>query len=233
MNLRKKEQMNRRLSGLLVVTVVLGFLVGSARTTWAASFREVPPTIGAYTLRGGEWQIGADMEVGLETLPEGISLETYGLSVAYGVTNQFQAGIASHTQFVGGAVRYLRFSAKLRLSFGADLDLGVPFGVGFYDVGEGIQLGLVNSGAVLSLRVGRDVAFHGGLALGISPQFYVSPYGIIDFDLLPNIKLVGELGLIPLSAAVGAWIRLLDFLDVKLALTPVPLSFTGGLYLRF
>jgi hypothetical protein len=54
-----------------------------------------------------------------------------------------------------------------------------------------------------------------------------------DFDFFPNLKFVGELGLVPVSVAVGAWPRLLTVLDVKLVLTPVLFSFTAGVYLRF
>jgi hypothetical protein len=54
-----------------------------------ASFQEVPPIIGAYTLRGGEWQIGLGIGLPLRS-PE--YWATSG-SVAYGFTDQFQAAI--------------------------------------------------------------------------------------------------------------------------------------------
>ncbi len=39
--------------------------------------------------------------------------------------------------------------------------------------------------------------------------------------MLLTVKFVAELALVPLRVGVGAWLRLLDFLDVKSALAPV------------
>jgi len=207
----------------------------------AASFQEAPPTVGvyranAYTLRGREWQIGADVDVGLATLPQGISLRTYGFGVAYGVTNQFQAGIVYYTQLQAEQPFVIyALSTKLGLSLGVDLDLGVPFSVEFYDARQGIQFRALQSGFVVSMRLGGAFTLHGGTVVGLSRQGvgFVSPYASADFDLLPNLKLMGEVGLIPLSVAVGGWLRPLPFLDVKLALAPVLLSLTAAIHVRF
>ena len=116
-----------------------------------------------------------------------------------------------------------------------DIGLGVPFSVAFYETGAGaITFSELRSGAVLSLRVNRGFTFHGGIAFGfLRPGVFFQPYGIVDFDVLPKAKLVGELGLMPMSMAAGMWLRPLDFLDLKLALRPVTLSFTVAFYLRF
>ncbi|MGC8963741.1 MAG: hypothetical protein ACP5LK_07330 [Candidatus Bipolaricaulaceae bacterium] len=219
--------------GGLAMCVVLGLLACTAALTMGASFRDVPPTIGAYTLRGGEWQIGVGM--GFLFLPMSYDAS---VSVAYGITSWFMAGIAvSHGVQPGPPPAYMSydFSAKLRLPLGSALDLGLPLGAWFYDEGYGIAAGGLGSGAVLSLKMGAGLTVHGGAAVGTvrAKGWYFQPYIIADFDLLPNLKLVGEVGLLPVSVAVGAWLRVLDFMDLKLALAPLALSFTGGLYLRF
>ncbi len=178
-------------------------------------FQEVPPTHGAYTLRGGEWQIG---------LP--YVLAPLAVSVEYGITDHVQIGVAP----ILAALGYLNLGGKLRIPLGPSLDMGVPFGVGLYPDPIGF---IWSTGAVLSLGLGGGFTVHGGVGLGMVQQLHILPYAIADFDLLPNLKLVGELGLMPVSLAIGAWVRVLPFLDVKLALNPLVLSFTGGLYLRF
>lgn len=144
----------------------------------------------------------------------------------YRITDQVQIGIDPILALLG----QLNLGGKLRIPFGSSLDIGIPFGVRLHPDLIGFALG---TGAVLSLRLGGGLTFHGGVKLGMVQQFYVLPYAIADLDLLPNPKLVGEFGLIPVSVAVGVWLRALPFLDVKLALTLVPLFLSAGLYLRF
>lgn len=172
---------------------------------YGASFREVPAIIGAYTLRGGEWQIGADLNVGLATLPDGITVDAYGPSVTYGVTDWFQVGIGYCVSLQAEQSRIYAFSAKLRLPLGPGLDLGLPFAAAFQDRGFGREFGYLQSGAVVSAKIGAGPTVHGSAALGFGRDqgFYFQPHVIVDFDLLPNLKLVGELGLIPVSVALG------------------------------
>lgn len=214
--------------------VVLGLLTALTATAWAAPFREVPPTIGAYTLRGGEWQVGAGLGLPLAALNYWVA----SVSLAYGISNWFQAGIAmSYGVQPSPPSAYMTYSgyAKLRLPLGAGIDLGIPFGFSFVDRGAGTEFGSVQSGAVASMRMGAGLTLHGGANLGATKGggWYARPYAIADFDILPNLKLVGELGIIPLSVTISAWIRLLDFLDVELTLAPLALAVTGSVYLRF
>lgn len=218
---------------LTAMGVVLGMLLGSTTPVVGAPFREVPPTIGAYTLRGGEWQIGAGLGLPLASPNYWVA----SVSLGYGISHWFQAGIAvSYGVQPGPPPAYMVYSghAKLRLPLGANLELGIPFGCSFVDRGAGTEFGSVGSGAVASMGMGAGLTLHGGADLGVTKGgWYARPYAIADFDILPNLKLVGELGIIPPSVTIGAWIRLLDFLDVQLVLAPLALAVTAGVYLRF
>jgi hypothetical protein len=216
-----------------LVILGIGLLVAVGASGAAQGFAEVPPTIGAYTLRGGEWQIGVAM--GFTAVP--LAYRAATISVAYGITGWLDFGIAVvHGVQPGLFPTYMVYTsqAKLRLSLGEGLDLGIPLGLSFVDYGEGIMFGSVHSGAVASMRMGATLTLHGGATLGIARGGwpYVLPYAIADFDLLPNLKLVGEFGFIPLSATIGMWMRVLPFLDVTLSLNPLAPWFTAGLYLR-
>ena len=214
---------------ILAVTCAAVVLVASCVIAGiGAPFQEAPPTTGvyrstAYTLRGGEWQIG----LGFVLTPLAVSVAPLVMSVEYGITDHLQIGVAPIQAVLG----QLNLHSKLRIHLGSRLDMGIPFSLWLYSDPIGFTWG---TGAVLSLRLGGGIAFHGGLNMGVVRElFYVSPYTIADFDVLPNLKLVGELGLIPVSMAVGMWVRPLPFLDVKLGLAPIPLSIIAGLYLQF
>lgn len=218
--------MRRDKERLLVLGVIVGLVAGITSLGSAASFGEVPPTIGAYTLRGGEWQIGGGMGF---RLPAQEYL-TSSLSVAYGLAPWFQMGISlGHSM---AAMTYTA-SAKFRLHLGEGFDLGLPFGIGFQDQGYGILFGYLQGGVVASVRMG-ELTLHGGMAAGYTREGFsiFNPWASVDLDILPNLKAVGELALRPLSAAVGTWVRLFPFLDVKLALAAPALSLTLALYLR-
>jgi len=197
-----------------------------------ASFREAPPTHGlfqatAYTLCGGEWQLGG--EIGFHLLAQ--EYGTSSLSVEYGLAPWFQMGIS-----LGHSMTAMTYSAsaKLRLHLGEGFDLGLPFGIGFQDQEYGILFGYLQGGVVASVRMG-EFTLHGGMDAGFTRKeggFFYNPWASVDLDILPNLKVVGELALRPLSAAVGTWLRLFPFLDVKIALAAPALSLTLGLYLR-
>jgi len=188
--------------------------------------------IGAYTLRGGEWQIGVGMGLPLAAP----NFRAASVSLAYGISNWFQVGMAmSYAVQPGLPPAYMTYSghAQLRLPLGGGLDLGIPFGLSFVETRAGIEFGYVRSGAVASMRMGAGLTVHGGAAVGaVMGGWYLHPYAIADFDLLPSLKLVAEFGFVPLSVTIGAWLRVLPFLDVRLAVAPLTAYFTGGLYLR-
>jgi len=208
------------------------FTVGAAVmvTGLGVPFREAPPTTAvyhatAYTLRGGEWQIGGEM--GFRLLAQ--EYETASLSVAYGLAPWFQVDISlGHSM----AVMTYSASAKFRLHLGEGFDLGLPFGISFQDQDYGIQFGYLQGGVVASVRMG-ELTLHGGMGAGFTREgFFYNPWASVDLNILPNLKVVGELAFRPLSAAAGIWLRLFPFLDVKVALAAPALSLTLGLYLR-
>ncbi len=223
----------RRRKRLVAAGVVVGLLACTANLGIGAPFREVPPTIGAYTLRGGEWQIAGEM--GLLLSPP--SYSRAGISVAYGLTPWVQMTIAmGHGVAADPQFSYLTYatSAKFRLTFGPFLDLGIPLGVWFTDSGMGTQFGAVHSGSTLTARVGRKLTLHGSVIIGFARQgFFYGLEGSVDLDLLPNLKLVAELGLLPFALTFDVWLRPLSFVDLKLTVTPLALSVVGGVYLRF
>ena len=226
----------RRIAVAMSVAIVLA--VAWVAVGIGASFQEAPPTTGvysetAYTLRGGEWQIGAGTTG--TTFLGGIELDSTSLSLMYGITNRLQVGITYRRQFSASPPFIYDFSTKFDLPLGVDMDLGVPFSIASYETDAGVTtFGELRSGAVLSLRVSPGFTLHGGIAFGfLRPGFLFQPYGIVDFDVLPKVKLVGELGLMPMSVAAGMWLRPLDFLDLKLAVSPVTPSFIVAFYLRF
>ncbi len=218
---------------LLIVVFWLG-LVGTADLGIGAPFHEKPPIIGAYTLRGGEWQLGAGFGLPLASPNYWVA----SVSLAYGISHWFQAGIAmSYGVQPGWSPTYMVYNgrAKFRLPLGTNLELAVPFGLSFLDRGEGIEFGSVWSGAVASMRMGGGLTVHGGVDLGVMKGggWYAGPYAMIDFDILPNVKVMGELEISPPSVTLSVWTRPLDFLDVQLALAPFGFSVATGVYLRF
>lgn len=216
-------------SGLIKGAMALACAFLPFKAAGAPSFRDVPPTIGAYTLRGGEWEVGASTGIQF-AVPSSYFI---GVSMTYGITNWFQAGIGgTYSILTGPYPPYIVFSghAKLRLPLGTDLNLGIPFHFSFLDSGEGIAFSYVQSGAIASLRTVWGLTFHAGAILGLSRGgFHIGPYALVDIDLQPNLKV----GIFPLGLAINVWIRLLDILDVELALAPLGLMVNGGVYLRF
>ena len=225
----------RRLTMTAIVAAIL--TVAWVAEGIGASFQKAPPTTGAYsetayTLRGGEWQIGAGISV--TPLPGGIELDSSSLSLTYGITNHLQVRIMYRAQFSVSPPFIYDFSIKLDLPLGENIDLGVPLNVVAYNTIMGaITLSGVRSGAVLSLRVSPSLALHGGMLFEFPPKsFVIRPYGIVDFDVFPGVQLVGEAAVMQGIVAAGIWLRPLDFLDIKLAMRPgMPFAIT--FYLQF
>ncbi len=223
---------------LLVVVFWLG-LVGTADLGIGAPFHEKPPIIGAYTLRGGEWQLGGVMWWGLSAPPGYVASS---LTVAFGLSPWFQVGLGvTYGIESSPAVPYMAYSghAKVRLPLGAGLDLGIPLAFSFVDRGTGMEFGFVQGGIAASIRVGTALTIHAGGEFGRNRYgTYMTAHGMVDLDIWPNLKVVGELEVsrprisLP-SVTLSVWTRPLDFLDVQLALAPLGLSVATGVYLRF
>lgn len=196
-------------------------------------FRDLPPVIGAYTLRGGEVQVGAGIGAHLGVPPTYL---TGSVGIAVGIAGWFQVGIGVTSGGQPGSPlsRVYSGGAKLRLALGGGLDLGVPLGFSFVDRGMGTEFGYVQTGLLASARLGGGLTLHAGANLGLSKVgTYAGLYSLVDFDLLPNLKLVGALGVSPLSVSLSAWFRPLRWLDVELAFAPLGLTLRGNVYARF
>lgn len=223
--------MRRKILGVLgsLVAAVVGGLCGGV-----PPFRDVPPVIGAYTLRGGEVQVGAGSGVQLGFPP---SYLTASVGAAVGVTSWFQVGMGlTYGVQPGSPLPSIAYSggAKLRLVLGGGVDLGFPLGGGFLDRGMGTEFGYLQVGAVATARLGGGLTLHAGADLGLSRVgTYAGLYSLVDFDLLPNLKLVGAVGFSPLRVSMSAWLRPLRWLDVEVALAPLIFAVSGRIYARF
>lgn len=192
------------------------------------------PGIGANTLPSGEWRVGAVLAVPLST-PAG---HGWSISAEYGLTRCVQAGVEVEHVWESGSTRPTLtycLAVKLRVPLGSRLSLGFPVEFGFRDLGAGVEFGFIQGGVVTSSRVGGGLTVHGGAAVRVvkGGGWYLRPYAIADYDVLSTLKLLVELWGIPVNVEIGGWLRVLDSMDLKLAVTPLALSVTGGIYLRF
>jgi len=133
------------------------------------------------------------------------------LNIAYGITPSFPTGLgisasgAMHMAYEG--------QAKWRFALGSGLDLACPAGFSFVEIGFGMQFNSLYLGVVASGRVGRNLALHSGIAFGLSQTgtFFTPPYFLVNFDLVPNLKVVGEVTVLPLDLVLSAWLRVFSF----------------------
>jgi hypothetical protein len=221
--------MNQKTLG--VVWVVL-FITGLS--SFGASFQEAPPIIGAYTLRGGEWQIGLGIGLPLRS-PEYWAMSG---SVVYGFTDQLQAAIGiGYGRLPGPSPFYSNYSlsGKLRWPLSQNFDLAFPVSISFLDAGAGTSFSGIYSGVVFSMKTGLWFTLHGGWGLGYSKTgfYWGSPYGMADIDLLPTLKLVTQFSLMPVSVDANLWLRPLNFLDIAFGFSPLSLWLGLAVYVRF
>ncbi len=200
-----------------VVVVLLVGIMGLG--AWGAPFQRMPPTQAlyrptAYTLYPGELQIG---------LPS--ILDPLSAALEFGLTQNIQVGIE-----------------PLKL---LDLDLGLLAKVGFPLI-PGVELGFPlgvtprtspfsvswHAGAVVSAILGGGLSAHGGVWASGGEVFRTTAYGIVDYDLTGDLKLVGELGIAPLTPRVGVIVRALGFIDIRVGLS-LPFNLVGGVSARF
>jgi hypothetical protein len=208
------------------------FIVGPF--TLGASFQEIPPTIGAYTLQNGEWQVGLNLGLPLQSP----NYWTMSGSIAYGITDRLQASIGiGYGLLPGPSPSYTSYSlsGKLRWSFPKNFDLAFPISISFLDTGAGTSFSGIYSGVVFSMKTGLGFTLHGGWGLSYSKTgfYWGSPYGMADIDILPTLKVVAEFSLRPISLSVDLWLRTLDFLDIAFTFRPLPLWLGLATYVRF
>ena len=67
----------------------------------------------------------------------------------------------------------------------------------------------------------------------VLPEFSVSPYAAVDYDFMPNTKLLAELNFLPFRARLGLLLRALNSLDLRGWASFFPFSLGASLSLRF
>jgi len=199
-----------------------------------ASFQEVPLIIGAYTLHGGQWQIGFGIGFPLRS-PEYWASSG---SLAYGITDRLQAALGvGYGRLSGPSPYYSSYSlsGKLRWSFSKNFDFAFPISVSFLDIGAGTSLSGIYSGVVFTMKTGLGFTLHGGWGLGYSKTgfYFGSPYGMVDVDVSPTAKIVAEFSFRPISISVNLWLRTLNFLDLAFSFGPLSLWLGLAVYIRF
>ena len=225
---------NMRMCNMMAIALSpLLFIIGSF--AFGTRFQELPPTIGAYTLHGGEWQVGLGLGFPLPFS----SFWTMSGSIAYGITDNLQAGIGIGYGLLPGpspaSYSSYSLSSKLRWPFSQNFDLSFPISVSFLDTGAGTSFSDIYTGVVFSMKTGLGFILHGGWGLGYAKTgFYVgSPYGMADIDILPTLKVVAGFSLMPISLSVDLWLRIATFLDVAFTFNPRALWFGLTGYIRF
>ncbi len=201
----------------IVVSIVLGLLVlipGSVSCIEAPTYGLSRST--AYTLNQGEWQIGSTFSFLAFGLP--------GITVEYGLTDYLQLG-TSLTRDIEGD---LNLRGKFWLLQAGTVDLAFPFAMWFLpDAGFSSHVA-----AIMSWQAIDSLSLHMGTWVSVFPHFYYSPYFIMNLHPLPDLALIGEVGLRPFQVALGIRIDLWDFLSLRVAAGFNPLSFWGGLSIR-
>lgn len=200
--------------------VFVGLLVGVLGCgVWGASFERMPPTQAlyrptAYTLYPGE------LEISVPSI-----LAPFSAAVEFGLTQNIQIGIQPLRLFDLS----LGFLAKVGLPLTPDVELGVPLGITPRVSPFSVSW---HGGLVVSVQLGGGFTAHGGAAASGGENFRTTAFGIVDYDLTDELKLVGELGIPPLSPGVGVLVRTLGFIDIRVGLS-LPFSFVGGVSARF
>lgn len=194
--------------GLLAIIPVQGGAVGL-------------PTYGlsrstAYTLNRGEWQIRGSFSL--------LTLGLPGVTVEHGLTDHLQLGTSLTSDIQGD----LNLRGKFWLLQVGTVDLAFPFAMWFHpDTGFSSHLA-----AIMSWQAMGPLSLHVGTWISVFPHFYYWPYLIMDLHPLPDLALLGEIGLRAFDVTLGIRIALWDFLSLRVAGGFNPLSFWGDLSIR-
>jgi hypothetical protein len=201
----------------IVVFLVAGLLAIVPFQVGAANL----PTYGlsrstAYTLNRGDWQIGSTFSFLAFGIP--------GITVEYGLTDYLQLG-TSLTRDIEGD---LNIRGKFWLLQVGTVDLAFPFAMWFQsDTGFSSHVA-----AIMSWQAIDPLSLHMGTWISVFPHFYYWPYLIMNLHPLPDLALIGEVGLRPFQVTLGIRIDLWDFLSLRVAGGFNPVSFWGGLSIR-
>lgn len=187
----------------------------------AATFQEVPPPIGAYTLPGGDLYLGAGVTIA------GFSSLAAILSADYGVTNTLQIG--GGLSFSLASASAYSAKAKLRFPLGGSVDMAFAISASLQEMGMGLEFGYVQGGVTLSAKVLSNLTIHAGVTLtytkiGLAP----GPWFFADLDLLPNLKVL----VYPLGLGLSVWFRMVPTLDLSLSVWPFAPLGQISVYLR-
>jgi len=214
--------LKRVLLVILTLTLFLAFFSlvhGNQKEDYSYTFRQKPITRGvceetAYTLDQGGLKIG-DVSV-----PGSISQWKYAY-IEYGLTNDLQVGTTLPQNFLGRA----NLSVKYRLPFRGPgrAALAIPANINFNLSPLGVS---THTGLTATWENKDSLNFHTGVNLWLVSYAYrffnPSAYVAADYDLLSQVKVMGELnahtfGEDFMSARVGGLLRVFDFINLKLS----------------
>ena len=171
----------------------------------------------AYTLPAGVWELK-----GLSSL---LPLGLPWVSVSYGLTESLEVGTGLTANLIGlpnlGAKIALGETDTVALAFLTDIAFSVSDGRLYF-----------GSGAIVS-SVMESFGVHAGSYFQVLPEFSVSPYAAVDYDFMPNTKLLAELNFLPFRARLGLLLRALNSLDLRGWASFFPFSLGASLSLRF
>ena len=188
----------------------------------------------AYTLGSGEWKVG---EI---SFPGRLSQWKW-LYVKYGPTERFQFGTTIPQNFLGRP--NLSGKYQLPLEVPASGKLAIPASIEINLSPPGLSS---NTGLVASWSINEKTSLHTGVNLWLVSFIYrlfnPSAYLIADYNLLPNLTLIGEVNIHSFgedfsSIRIGGLFRTFRFLNLKLSAN---IDFPSGdvsgganLFLRF
>ena len=159
----------------------------------------------------------------------------------YGLTNNFQVGTTLAQNFLGRPNLTTKYKLPFKGPGQAELAVPANLNLNLDPLGVSTNLGLA-----ASWNNNSSFNFHAGANLWLVSYAYrlfnSSAYLMVDYNLLSNTKLIGELDLQSfgedfLTLRAGGLIRPLDFLNLKLnSSVDVPsgdMSAWASLYVRF
>lgn len=187
----------------------------------AATFQEVPPPIGAYTLAGGDLYLGAGVTIA------GFSSLAAILSADYGVTDTLQIG--GGLSFSSAPASAFSAEAKLRFPLGVSVGMAFSISASLQDMGVGVEFGYVQGGVTLSAKVLSNLTIHAGVTLTYTKiGLALGPWVFADLDVLPNLKIL----VYPLGLGLSVWFRMASTLDLSLSVWPFAPLGQISVYLR-
>ena len=201
---------------------IKGFLilVAIACTIQGAAGAELPQVIyhpTAYVLPASAWEVKGFFNF----LP--LSLPSIGLD--YGLTSGLQVG----TGLAGDLSGIPNAGAKLSFGYLGPFAMALPAWFGFDLTDGSFYLG---TGLASSLKV-RGLELHVGSSVYLLPSLSFFPYLAFNYWYTPNIALLGEADLMSFYMRLGALIRALAGLNLRVWAGFPALSLGGSIAVQF